>query len=229
MDAGFSAREIKARMESIGQGPEDLDGILISHEHSDNTKGVGALSRKYKIPVHANKTTFSAARNLGKLHKKKIFDSHSDFELGDFSITPLVVPHDASEPNAFIIRKNKKKVTLATDLGTPTPIFFQEAENSDLFILESNYDKQMLLSGSYPPYLKKRILSDFGHLSNVTAARTLRQVTGSGSKQVLLAHISQNNNTPELALKSANKHLKDVKGLTVNVTFPFKCTDIIKI
>jgi phosphoribosyl 1,2-cyclic phosphodiesterase len=229
VDAGFSARELKIRLESIDLNPHDLDGILLSHEHTDHTKGVGALSRKYEISIYANKTTFSAVRNLGKVHKKVIFDSHSDFKLGDLKITPLVVPHDASEPNAFIIKNRKKKLTLATDLGTPTPVFFHEADNSDLYILESNYDKNMLLSGRYPAFLKKRILSDFGHLSNATAARTLKQVLGSSTKQVLLAHISQNNNTPELALKSANKHLKGVKGLKVGLTFPDKCTGILQI
>ena len=229
IDAGFSAREVKNRLVSIDLDPQDLDGILLSHEHTDHTKGVGALSRKYEIPVYANKATFSAVKNLGKVFKKNIYDSHSDFKLGDINITPLVVPHDASEPNAFIFKNKKKKVTLATDLGTPTPVFFSDAEDSDLYILESNYDKNMLLSGRYPQFLKKRILSDFGHLSNLTSARTLKQVIGSKTKHVLLAHISQNNNTPALALKSANKHLKGIKGLKVGLTFPDKCTGIIHI
>jgi phosphoribosyl 1,2-cyclic phosphodiesterase len=229
VDAGFSARELKFRLESIDLNPKGLDGIFLSHEHTDHTKGAGALSRKYEIPIYANRTTFSAVRNLGKVPKKVVYDSHSDFKLGDLSISPLVVPHDALEPNAYIIKNKKQKVTLATDLGTPTPVFFQDSDNSDLYILESNYDTNMLLSGRYPPYLKKRILSDFGHLSNLTAARTLKQVIGPSTKQVLLAHISQNNNTPDLALNSAHKHLEGFKGLKVGLTFPNQCTNIINI
>jgi phosphoribosyl 1,2-cyclic phosphodiesterase len=229
IDAGFSAREITRRLNAIHLDPQDLDGIVISHEHSDHTKGADVLSRHYEIPVYANKTTFSMARNLKRVFKKEKFDSHSDFKVGDLSFTPLVVPHDASEPNAFIIRNKKKKVTLATDLGTPTPVFFNDAENSDLYILESNYDKNMLLAGRYPPYLKKRILSDFGHLSNTTSARTLKQVAGPATKQILLAHISQNNNTPDLALKSAKSHLGGFKGLKIDLTYPDRCTEIIKI
>ncbi len=228
IDAGFSAREIERRFTAINLNPEDLDGIIISHEHSDHTKGADVLSRRFEIPVFANKTTFKAARNLKRVHKE-IFDSHSDFDIGDLTFTPLVVPHDASEPNAFIIKNKKKKVTLATDLGTPTPVFFSDTENSDMYILESNYDKNMLLYGQYPAYLKKRILSDFGHLSNATSARTLKQVVGPATKQVLLAHISQNNNTPDLALKSANSHLGGISGLKIDLTYPDRCTKIIKL
>jgi phosphoribosyl 1,2-cyclic phosphodiesterase len=229
VDAGFSAREITQRLRSIDFDPNELDGILLSHEHTDHTRGADVLSRRYKIPVYANPTTYSSARNLGKIKEKKIYKSHKGFEIGDLQITPLVVPHDASEPNAFIIKNKKKKITMATDLGTPTPVFFQLAENSDLYVMESNYDKNMLLNGMYPKFLKKRIHSDFGHLSNTTAARTLKQVVGSSTKYVLLAHLSENNNTPDLALKSANKHLKDFKGLKVKLTYPHKCTNIIKI
>lgn len=229
VDCGFSAREITRRLNSIDFDPKHLDGILLSHEHTDHTRGTDVLSRKYKIPVYANPTTYSSARDLKKIKEKMKYRSHKEFKIGDLKITPLVVPHDASEPNAFIIRNNKKKITMATDLGTPTPVFFQLAENSDLYVMESNYDKNMLLNGLYPRFLKKRIHSDFGHLSNTTAARTLKQVVGSSTKYVLLAHLSENNNTPDLALKSAKKHLKDFKGLKVILTYPHKCTNIIKI
>jgi phosphoribosyl 1,2-cyclic phosphodiesterase len=229
IDCGFSARELSRRLESIGIEPESIDGILLSHEHTDHTKGVDVFSRKYKIPVFANSTTFSAARNLGRVEKKIPYNSHSEFKIKDLRITPLVVPHDASEPNAFIIKNKKKKITMATDLGTPTPLFFMHADNSDLIILESNYDKNMLFSGLYPPYLKKRIHSDFGHLSNGVSARTLKQVIGKSTKHVLLAHLSENNNTPDLALKTANKHLNGFKNLSVQLTYPHKCTKIITV
>jgi phosphoribosyl 1,2-cyclic phosphodiesterase len=229
VDAGFSAREIASRLKSIDFDPNDLDGILLSHEHTDHTRGADVLSRRFNIPVYANPTTYSAVKNLKKITEKKEYRSHKEFKIGELRITPLVVPHDASEPNAFIIKNKKKKITMATDLGTPTPIFFQLADNSDLYIFESNYDKNMLLNGMYPRFLKKRIHSDFGHLSNTTSARTLKQVAGTSTKYVLLAHLSENNNTPDLALKSAKKHLKEFKGLKVELTYPHKCSNVIKI
>ncbi|UCE74680.1 MAG: MBL fold metallo-hydrolase [Methanomassiliicoccales archaeon] len=229
IDAGFSGKEMERRLRNIGIDPCDLKGIVLSHEHSDHTRGAGVLSRRYEIPVYANHTTFQKLRYIGEVWERRHFDSHKDFKIKEFNITPLVVPHDASEPNAFVIRCNGKKVTIATDMGVYTETFIEQAQNSNLIIIESNYDKNMLLSGFYPPPLKERILSDFGHLSNSAAAKTLRQVIGTSTRHVLLAHISQNNNTPDLAKEAANKHLKDFEGVSVGLTHPFKCSEIIKI
>jgi phosphoribosyl 1,2-cyclic phosphodiesterase len=229
IDAGFSGRELEKRLKRINIDPKDLDAIVLSHEHSDHTKGAGVLSRRYGIPIYANPTTFDLAYNLGDSFEKRFIKSYEDFKIGDLFITPIVVPHDASEPNAFIIRNKSKKVTIATDMGTFTPTFIEYASDSYLIVLESNYDRQMLLDGPYPPYLKGRILSDFGHLSNGAAGRTLRQLIGSSTRHVLLAHISQNNNTPDLAISSAQKHLKDFKKVKVGLTFPHDCSEIIKI
>ncbi|UCE38565.1 MAG: MBL fold metallo-hydrolase [Thermoplasmata archaeon] len=229
IDAGFSGRELERRLKGINLSPSQINGILISHEHSDHTKGAGVLSRRYKIPVYANKTTFRLSRALEDVSEKKYFKSHKDFLIGEFKIIPLVVPHDASEPNAFVVRSKKKKVTIATDMGKHTSAFIEHAKNSNLIIIESNYDKKMLLEGDYHPLLKERILSDFGHLSNSAAAKTLRQVIGSSTKHVLLAHLSQNNNTPDLAFDAANESLKDFIGVSLDLTFPHQCSRIIKL
>jgi len=229
IDAGFSAKELERRLKSIDINPSKLDGIVLSHEHSDHIRGAGILSRRYGIPVFANRTTFKTLRGLEDVREKRYFKSYRDFNIGEFSITPLVVPHDASEPNAFVIKNRGKKVTIATDMGTLTPAFIDYAYNSNLIVIESNYDKKMLLEGFYPPILKERILSDFGHLSNNAAARTLRQVIGDSTRHVLLAHLSQNNNTPDLAFSAAIKHLKDFERVNVGVTFPNKCSKIIRI
>ncbi len=229
IDAGFSAKELERRLKSIDVSPTELDGIVLSHEHSDHVKGVSVLSRRYGIPVFANHTTFETLSGLDDIWEKRYFDSHKDFTIGEFEITALLVPHDASEPNAFVIKNKGKKVTVATDMGTLTPAFIEHAYNSDLIIIESNYDKKMLLEGFYHPILKERILSDFGHLSNKVAAKTLKQVIGVSTRQVLLAHLSQNNNTPDLAVSVANKHLQDFKGVSVGLTFPNKCSKIVKI
>lgn len=229
IDAGFSAKQLERRLKSIDINPHKLEGIVLSHEHCDHVRGAGVLSRKYGLPVFANHTTFETSRNLENVWEKRYFNSHEDFSVGEFSITPLVVPHDASEPNAFVIRNKGKKITIATDMGTMTPAFIQYAYNSNLIILESNYDRKMLLEGIYPPQLKQRILSDFGHLSNKASAKTLRQVVGASTKHVLLAHLSQNNNTPDLAVSAAHEHLKDFEGVSIGLTFPNKCSKIIKL
>lgn len=229
VDAGFSARELEERLRSLGLKPSKLDGIVLSHEHSDHTRGAGALSRRYSIPVFANRFTFKLSTCLGEVWEKRYFNSYEDFVIGDFTITPLVVPHDASETNAFVIKSNKKKVTIATDMGTLTPVFVDYTFDSDLFIIESNYDKTMLREGFYHPVLKERILSDFGHLSNKAAAKTLKQVIGASTKHVLLAHLSQNNNTPDLAISSARELLSDFEGVSVGLTYPHRCSMIIKI
>ncbi len=229
IDAGFSAREIERRMKSVGLAPKNLQGILVSHEHTDHTRGASVLSRRYDIPVYANRTTFALSRDLENIFEKKIFKSHRQFSIGELTIVPLVVPHDASEPNAFIITCNERKVTIATDLGTHTSAFLKHAMNSDVIILESNYDDQMLVNGKYHPMLKERILSDFGHLSNSAAAKTLKQIIGSSTRHVLLAHLSQNNNTPEVAMKSVSGKLENIKGLEIGLTYPHTVSSVIEL
>ena len=229
IDAGFSAKELERRLKMVGIIPSEIKGILVSHEHTDNVRGASVFSRKYKIPVYANRFTFKNARSLDNVWEKRPYISHEEFRLGDLEITSLVVPHDASEPNAFVIKNKEKKITIATDLGKHTPVFIEQSYDSDLIILESNYDKKMLLTGFYPPILKKRILSEFGHLSNNEAGKTLRQIIGSSTKQILLAHLSQNNNTPDLAVSVTREHIKDFEEVNLGLTYPHKCSKIIKI
>lgn len=229
VDAGFSAKELERRLKMVDIIPSELKGILISHEHTDHIRGASVFSRKYKIPVYANRFTFKNARGLYDVWEKRLYFSHEDLRLGDLKISPLIVPHDASEPNAFVIRNKEEKVTIATDLGKHTPVLIEQSYDSDLIILESNYDKKMLLAGFYPAPLKKRILSDFGHLSNNEAGKTLKQIIGSSTKEILLAHLSQNNNTPDLAVSVARGHIKDFEEVNLGLTYPHKCSKIIKI
>lgn len=229
IDAGFSGAELTRRLQAAGLTPERLNGILVSHEHTDHTRGASVLSRRFAIPVYANRTTFALSRDLDNLFEKRTFKSHREFSIGDLAIVPLVVPHDASEPNAFVITCRGKKVTLATDMGTHTPAFLRHAKNSDLIILESNYDHDMLVEGAYHPMLKDRILSDFGHLSNSAAAKTLRQIIGSSTRHVLLAHLSQNNNTPEVAMSHAVTHLREFTDITIGLTYPHQVSPVIEL
>jgi phosphoribosyl 1,2-cyclic phosphodiesterase len=229
IDAGFSAREIERRLRSVGLVPKNLHGIIVSHEHTDHTRGASVLSRRYDIPVYANRTTFALSRDLENIFERKVFKSHKQFSIGELIIVPLVVPHDASEPNAFIITCNGRKVTIATDMGTHTSAFLKHAMNSDVIILESNYDDQMLVSGKYHPMLKERILSDFGHLSNSAAAKTLKQIIGSSTRHVLLAHLSQNNNTPDVAMKSVVGKLEELGDVQIGLTYPHMVSSVIEL
>jgi phosphoribosyl 1,2-cyclic phosphodiesterase len=229
IDAGFSAREVERRLGIIGLMPSKLDGIVLSHEHSDHTRGAGVLSRRFCLPVYANSTTFDLSRDLGSVWERRYFNSNKEFEIGDFRISPIVVPHDASEPNAFVIRNNGKKVTIATDMGIYTPLFIEQVYNSDVIVMESNYDKNMLVSGAYPPLLKSRIMSDYGHMSNNAAAETLKQIIGESTKHVLLAHLSKNNNEPDLAISVINEHLRGFKRVDVDLTFPNRCSKVIRL
>jgi phosphoribosyl 1,2-cyclic phosphodiesterase len=205
IDAGISGRRIAQSMERVGLDPKKLDAILLTHEHSDHVSGAGILSRKYKVPVCCNENTFVCS-NIGTVSGSIIFETLKRFEVGCFSIDPLPISHNAAEPNAFHLTLDDKRVLLATDLGRVNPEVFSALKEVDLAIIEANHDVQMLINGPYPPKLKGEIRSDRGHLSNVDCARAL-WATFSEERRIFLAHISRNNNTPELARRTVSRTL----------------------
>ena len=205
IDAGISGRRIAQLMERVGLDPKKLDAVLLTHEHSDHVSGAGILSRKYKVPVCCNESTLVCS-NIGTVHGSIIFETMKRFEVGCFSIDPLPISHNAAEPNAFHLQLDDKQVLLATDLGRVNPEVFSALKEVDLAIIEANHDVQMLINGPYPPKLKGEIRSDRGHLSNVDCARAL-WATFSEERKVFLAHISKNNNTPELARRTVSRTL----------------------
>lgn len=205
IDAGISGRRIAKLMEQVGLDPKKLDAILLTHEHSDHVSGAGILSRKYKVPVCCNESTLVCS-NIGAISGSIIFETMKRFEVGCFSINPLPISHNAAEPNAFHLKLDDKQVLLATDLGRVNPEIFSALKEVDLAIIEANHDVQMLINGPYPPKLKGEIRSDRGHLSNVDCARAL-WATFSEERHIFLAHISKNNNTPELARRTVSRTL----------------------
>lgn len=217
LDAGLSAKRIFQSLCSIGEDPEDLSAILISHEHSDHIKGAGIISRKLGIPVYANEATWmSMEKSLGKMKEenKVCFETGSAFSIGNIEINTFSIPHDASEPVGFNLFAGNKKVTVATDIGHIGPELLACFEGSDLLLLESNHDIEMLQVGPYPWYLKKRIAGENGHLSNEAAAEAIAHMAERGVCKFLLGHLSKENNFPELAYQTVCNALEE-RGVQV--------------
>jgi phosphoribosyl 1,2-cyclic phosphodiesterase len=206
IDAGLTAREIVRRMSLIGRSPQDLDAILVSHEHSDHIRGVGVLARKWDIRVHiADPTLTSAAENLGPLPKVTLFEPGCPFTINDLVIRPFEVTHDAANPVNFIIDNHSIRIGIATDLGYASTVVRENLKECRVLILEANHDPEMLEQGPYPWPLKQRIRSKYGHLSNEECAGLLGAVWHRDLRQVCLAHLSETNNNPETALSTVRR------------------------
>ena len=206
VDCGFSVKEIDLRMQRFGLTPADLQAILVTHEHGDHIRGVGALARKYQLPVWASSGTLQFD-GLGDLPKRKILNVHESKSLQDLSITPFPVPHDAKEPCQFIFSDGKAKVGLLTDTGSITRHIIEQLDNCSALMLECNHDVEMLADGPYPDALKRRVGGDFGHLSNHQAADVLAKMDKGNLQRVIAMHISEKNNDPALAITALSETL----------------------
>ncbi len=198
VDCGFSVKETERRLATLGRSAESINAVLVTHEHGDHINGVGALARKYAIPVWATEGTFGADRLGANIEKKRIC-SHTSFAIGDLEVQPFPVPHDAREPCQFVFGNGDKRLGLLTDVGSRTPHLEQQLSGCDALILECNHDTQLLANGEYPPSLKRRVGGDLGHLSNVQAADILSRLDNSKLTQLVAAHLSEKHNTPSLA------------------------------
>lgn len=217
IDAGFSGKRIEGLLDSIDVCPRSLNGILVTHEHIDHIKGVGVLSRRYNLPIYANANTWTAMGDLiGKisLENTKLIDTGQYLSIGDVDILPIEISHDALEPVGFIIKKDNKKISLITDTGWISQELMDSIKDSDLYFVESNHDIQMLKEGPYPWYLKQRILSARGHMSNQDIGKVLSNILKGNGEKILLAHLSEENNIPELALKTVGDILIS-KGINI--------------
>lgn len=204
-DVGLSAKKIIEAMCSIGESPNELSGILISHEHIDHVRGAGIMSRKFNLPIYASEGTWQAmGEMIGPVMEcnKKVFSAYEPFRIGDIDVKPFPIPHDASEPVGYSYSNNGKKVTIATDIGHISIELLHFLEDSDLLLLESNHDLEMLKVGPYPWNLKRRIAGDNGHLSNEAAGEVIAYMAEKGTKRFLLGHLSKENNFPELAYQT---------------------------
>lgn len=212
IDAGESCKKITEALQSINITPDSIDAIIVTHEHSDHVKGIGTISKKFNIPVYANSQTWDAM----PLQKDKISDNNiftynpnESFMVNDLKINPFNIPHDAANPCGFNLLYNNTKISIATDLGHIDSKLLSNLENSSFILLESNYDLNILKCSSYPYHLKQRISGPNGHLSNDLAGETISYLLNSGLKQVMLGHLSKENNFPELAYKTVVEKLME--------------------
>jgi len=206
IDAGLSGIEIERRLNSKGLHPQDLDAILVSHEHTDHIQGVGVLSRRFNLPVFmSSKTEKAAVSQLGTVRVIKNFECGSPFMINDLSIHPFSISHDAEDPSGFTVNQNGTKIGIATDLGIATSMVKEHLKGCSLLILEANHDEVMLINGPYPWPIKQRIKSRTGHLSNEASKNLLKEVQHDRLKYVILAHLSETNNTPQKALNEVGR------------------------
>ena len=207
VDAGVSARQIEKGLKSIDRTATDIDGILVTHEHSDHIKGLGVLSRRYGIPIYGTKGTLNAIANcssLGTIDAGLYREIHvdEDFQVGDVTVHPFEIPHDAAQPSAYRISHEETSVAVVTDLGVFSDYIIENMKGLDAVLLEANHDIRMLQAGPYPYYLKQRILGTHGHLSNENAGRLLCRVLHDNLKHIFLGHLSKENNYDALAYET---------------------------
>ncbi|MBR4030556.1 MAG: MBL fold metallo-hydrolase [Clostridia bacterium] len=208
IDCGLSGKAVADSLNMLSLSMDKINGILVTHEHIDHSKGLGVLARKYKLPIYISKSTYcSLPTSVGEIPENRLnFISNKDFSIGDFKITPFSTSHDASDPHGFKI-VGTKSAYIVTDTGTITNTMSEFALNSDFAFIESNHDLYMLSHGSYPQELKARILSDIGHLPNKEAAEFSVWLASKGTTHIMLGHISDDNNTEELAKKETENAL----------------------
>ena len=219
IDAGMTGKAIVDALNLIGVLPETVNGIAVTHEHSDHVKGVGILSRKYHVPVYANERTWNAmARSVGEIApgNRRMFQTGEDFYIGEMALLPFSIPHDAADPVGYRVFCGGRSVATATDMGYMKKDVLRALAGTDVMVLESNHDPELVRQNPhYPLYLKQRILGNRGHLSNDESAEALLSLVETGVRQVLLGHLSGENNTPELALDTAVRRLSR-EGVRVN-------------
>lgn len=204
VDTGISKKRIEEGLCELGITGDDLQGILITHEHSDHIQGLGVFSRRYGIPIYATKGTLQGIREcktLGNIPDELFREIRADesFEIGEMRIAPFTISHDAKEPTGYRIEKENKALAIATDLGMYNDYIVERLQNLDAVLLEANHDVHMLEVGPYPYPLKRRVLGDKGHLSNELSGRLLCDILHKNLKHIVLGHLSKENNFDELA------------------------------
>jgi len=224
IDAGVSLKKIEAGLETLNVDPSSLDGILVTHEHSDHIQSLGNLSKKYNLPVFANSETFSAMpKQTDKIKSENIniFNVKEHFSIKDIDIMPFAIPHDAVNPCGFNLSNESNKISIATDIGHMTNEILKELENSQFILLESNYDAEVLKCSKYPYILKQRIAGPNGHLSNEVASKVINYLLQGNLKTAMLGHLSKESNFPELAYQTVIDELihsgTDVSKLKLSV------------
>lgn len=207
VDAGISGKRIEEGLNFIGHSTREMNGILITHEHSDHISGLGVIARRYGLPIYATRGTKRAileCKSVGEISEDLFVEVEPDvdFMIGDITVSPVSISHDAAQPTAYIFRQNQKSMAVMTDLGKYDDYIIGKLQHLDVLLLEANHDVHMLQAGKYPYYLKQRILGEKGHLSNELSGRLLSQVLHDRFKTVILGHLSKENNYERLAYET---------------------------
>lgn len=215
IDAGLSCKKIENGLNSIDVHPEDIQGVLITHEHSDHISGLGTLSRRYNIPIYGTAETINSIlkiKSVGRISEDLIHYVKPDikFEINDITVEPFSTSHDAANPVCYTFQADGHKVGMATDLGKYDDYIISKLESSEILLLEANHDVNMLMVGSYPYYLKQRILGDRGHLCNEHSAKLVSRLFHDKLKFITLAHLSKENNYEELAYETVRLELNQL-------------------
>jgi phosphoribosyl 1,2-cyclic phosphodiesterase len=207
IDAGFSKKETYARLAAVGEKTHGFDALVISHEHTDHISGLRSLALDLRVPVYISAATRDAIHWARHLKRVETFSTDQKFRIGDIEVTPFSVPHDAVDPVAFILEAEGVRIGLVTDLGCIPKLVKQHVRGCHCLIFESNHDLEMLKVGPYPWHVKQRVMSRHGHLSNRATAEFLSEDFDGSAQVLVLAHLSENNNHPEIARLSAQEAL----------------------
>ena len=218
VDVGISCRQLTERLHQAGMKPEDLTGVLLTHEHHDHVKGLPVFCRKYRLPVFANERTWQYMPKKSEMERSCCRLLPKKLSSGSLEIIPFAVPHDAASTVGYVFKSGGSKCTYLTDVGFVTDEVRQNIADADVVVLEANHDVKMLEAGPYPYYLKRRILGDYGHLSNENAGRLLSSILHDNLKHIFLGHLSKENNYEELAYETVR--LEITEGDT-----PYKAND----
>ncbi len=222
VDIGVNGKAIEIAMKEIDESPSEIDGILVTHEHVDHVRGVGVIMRRYNIPLFVNEATWRKmlSAGIGSIDPKlvNIIKSGDSFSIKDLQIQSFATPHDAVESVGFRIIADNKSISVFTDIGEINNQIIDSVSGSDIIFIESNYDYDMLWGGEYPWHLKKRINGAKGHLSNNDCAKTIGHLLSKGTSRFILSHLSKENNSPEIALKTTIDFLLDA-GATIDKDF----------
>jgi phosphoribosyl 1,2-cyclic phosphodiesterase len=218
VDAGLSGVEIARRMSRHGLSPAHLDAILVTHEHGDHVKGVGVMARRHGLPVYWSPATARALDGrLGAMADARTFRAGAPFAVGTLAVHPFATAHDAADPVGFTLEAGGRRLGIATDLGAATNLVRHHLRGCDAVLLEANHDPRLLMTGPYPWHLKQRVRSRSGHLSNENARDLLMDIRHDRLTHVILGHLSEENNRPELALRMIREAL-DARGAVADVS-----------
>ncbi len=218
IDAGFSGKEIAKRLAIHNRDLTDLDGLFLTHEHGDHIRGAGVVSRRYNVPVYANEGTYKGSdKKIGKLHKRAEFETGKVVQLQDLEIRSFSISHDTLDPVGFLISNSNVSIACCTDTGKVSKLVASRLRGCDALVLEFNHDPHMLKTGPYPLALQQRVRSSHGHLANEDAASFLKTLLHDNLQYIVLAHLSDTNNTAELALKSARAVMEQEHSCLLHV------------